>query len=92
MVVLIGRGNFAPLSKKLEASSMEVARMGDSTTSSVTGMETILVGKVSSAECLLPSFFASHQMCTLYFLGSSWVAKEMQVLLQSPYASHQLMQ
>ena len=73
-------GTLAPLSKALEASSVEVARMGDPMTPSITGMETSSVSKVSLVECLLPFFFASCQMHALYSLGSSWVTKDVQVL------------
>ena len=80
VVGLMREGTLAPLSKALEAFSVEVARMGDPVTPSITGMETSSASKVSLVECLLPFFFTSHRMHALYSLGSSWVAKEVQVL------------
>ena len=82
MVGLIREGTLAPLSKALEVSSVEVARMGDPVTPSITGTETSLASKVSLVECLLPFFFTSRWMHALYSLGSSWIAKEVQVLSQ----------
>ena len=48
MVVCAGlmrRGNFAPLSKELEASLVDVVGMGDAMSLLITGMETLVVGK-----------------------------------------------